>query len=78
MGSIAGVATALSIGGPGAIFWMWLLALLGTITKTAEITLAVHYRDIDETGRIRGGPMYYIRRGLGWPVLAPSSAPGSS
>ncbi len=70
MGSIAGVATALSIGGPGAVFWMWLLALLGTITKTAEITLAVHYRDIDETGRIRGGPMYYIRRGLGWPVLA--------
>ncbi len=70
MGSIAGVATALTIGGPGAIFWMWLLALFGTITKTAEITLAVHYRDIDPTGRIRGGPMYYIRRGLGWPALA--------
>jgi AGCS family alanine or glycine:cation symporter len=70
MGSIAGIAAALSIGGPGAIFWMWVLALLGTITKTAEITLAVHYRDIDEEGRIRGGPMYYIRRGLGWPVLA--------
>jgi AGCS family alanine or glycine:cation symporter len=70
MGSIAGVATALTIGGPGAIFWMWLLALLGTITKTAEITLAVHYRDIDPTGRLRGGPMYYIRRGLGWPALA--------
>ena len=49
---------------------MWLLALLGTITKTAEITLAVHYRDIDEQGRVRGGPMYYIRRGLGWPSLA--------
>lgn len=70
MGSIAGVATALSIGGPGAIFWMWLLALFATITKTAEITLAVHYRDIDETGRIRGGPMYYIDRGLGWRFLA--------
>ena len=70
MGSIAGMAVALSIGGPGAIFWMWLLALISTITKTAEITLAVHYRDIDETGRIRGGPMYYIRRGLGWPALA--------
>jgi len=70
MGSIAGVATALSIGGPGAIFWMWLLALMATITKTAEITLAVHYRDIDETGRIRGGPMYYIDRGLGWRFLA--------
>lgn len=70
MGSIAGMAVALSIGGAGAIFWMWLLALISTITKTAEITLAVHYRDIDETGRIRGGPMYYIRRGLGWPALA--------
>ena len=70
MGSIAGIAVALSIGGPGAIFWMWLLALISTITKTAEITLAVHYRDIDDTGRIRGGPMYYIRRGLGWPALA--------
>jgi len=70
MGSIAGVATALSAGGPGAIFWMWLLALLGTITKTAEISLAVHYRDIDDQGRIRGGPMYYINRGLGWPLLA--------
>ena len=64
------MAVALSIGGAGAIFWMWLLALISTITKTAEITLAVHYRDIDETGRIRGGPMYYIRRGLGWPALA--------
>lgn len=70
MGSIAGIAAALSIGGPGAIFWMWLLALLGTITKTAEITLAVHYRDVEEDGRLRGGPMYYIRKGLGWPVLA--------
>lgn len=70
MGSIAGVATALSVGGPGAIFWMWILALLGAITKMAEITLAVHYRDIDGEGRIRGGPMYYIRRGLGWPLLA--------
>ena len=66
MGSIAGMAVALSIGGAGAIFWMWLLALISTITKTAEITLAVHYRDIDETGRIRGGPMYYIEKGLKW------------
>lgn len=70
MGSIAGIATALSVGGPGSIFWMWLLALLGMMSKTAEITLAVHYRDIDEGGRIRGGPMYYINRGLGWPLLA--------
>jgi AGCS family alanine or glycine:cation symporter len=70
MGSIAGVAAALAVGGPGAIFWMWLLALLGTITKTAEISLAVHYRDVEESGRFRGGPMYYIRKGLGWPFLA--------
>ncbi len=70
MGSIAGVAAALAVGGPGSIFWMWLLALLGTITKTAEISLAVHYRDVEENGRFRGGPMYYIRKGLGWPLLA--------
>jgi len=74
MGSIAGVATALSVGGPGAIFWMWLLALLGMITKTAEVTLAVHYRDIDNQGRPQGrphgGPMYYINKGLGWKFLA--------
>ncbi|MHC4664313.1 MAG: alanine/glycine:cation symporter family protein, partial [Planctomycetota bacterium] len=70
MGSIAGVATALSVGGPGAIFWMWLFALMGMIAKTAEITLAVHYRDIDENGSIHGGPMYYIRKGLGWNSLA--------
>ncbi|MFC1556639.1 alanine/glycine:cation symporter family protein [candidate division KSB1 bacterium] len=70
MGSIAGVATALSVGGPGAIFWMWLLALLGMITKTVEITLAVHYREIDGEGNHRGGPMYYINKGLGWRPLS--------
>ena len=70
MGNIAGVATAISIGGPGAIFWMWLLALFGMLTKTAEITLAVHYREIDEEGNVRGGPMYYIKKGLGWTFLA--------
>ncbi len=70
MGNIAGVATAISIGGPGAIFWMWLLALFGMLTKTAEITLAVHYREIDEQGNVRGGPMYYINKGLGWTFLA--------
>ncbi len=68
-GNLAGVATALSIGGPGAIFWMWLMALLGMMLKTAEITLAVHYRDVDDRGHLRGGPMYYIRRGLGWNKL---------
>ncbi|MFC2165091.1 alanine/glycine:cation symporter family protein [Acidobacteriota bacterium] len=70
MGNMAGVATALSVGGPGAIFWMWLLAILGMMTKTVEITLAVHYRDIDKEGNPHGGPMYYITKGLGWPFLA--------
>lgn len=69
-GNIAGVATALSVGGPGAIFWMWLLAILGMMSKTAEITLAVHYRDVDPNGQTHGGPMYYIRKGLGWGALA--------
>jgi len=70
MGNMAGVATALSIGGPGAIFWMWILALLSMMTKTAEITLAVHYREVDSMGNLRGGPMYYIQKGLGWKSLA--------
>jgi len=70
MGNMAGVATALSLGGPGAVFWMWVLAFLGMMTKTAEVTLAVHYRDVDPEGRARGGPMHYIRKGLGRPLLA--------
>jgi AGCS family alanine or glycine:cation symporter len=70
MGNIAGVATALSVGGPGAIFWMWLLALIGMMSKTAEITLAVHYRSTDDEGNLHGGPMYYIQKGLGWTFLA--------
>jgi len=70
MGNMAGVATALSIGGPGAIFWMWVLAFFGMITKAAEITIAVHYRHVDEQGHINGGPMYYIERALGWKFLA--------
>jgi AGCS family alanine or glycine:cation symporter len=70
MGNIAGVATALSVGGAGAIFWMWILALAGMMTKTAEITLAVHYREVDGGGALHGGPMYYIRKGLGWSTLA--------
>jgi len=76
MGNMAGVATALSIGGPGAIFWMWVLALLSMMTKTAEITLAVHYREVDDKEIVRGGPMYYIRKGLGWDVLAKLFAAG--
>jgi AGCS family alanine or glycine:cation symporter len=70
MGNIAGVAIALSIGGPGAIFWMWVLAFLGMMTKTAEITLAVHYRETDEKGALHGGPMFYIKKALGWKFLA--------
>jgi len=70
MGNMAGVATALSIGGPGAIFWMWVLAFFGMITKTAEVTLGVHYREVDGNGHVHGGPMYYIRKALGWKFLA--------
>ena len=70
MGNMAGVATALSIGGPGAIFWMWVLAFFGMITKAAEVTIGVHYRDVDKNGHIHGGPMYYINKALGWKSLA--------
>ena len=70
MGNMAGVATALSIGGPGAIFWMWVLAFFGMITKAAEVTIGVHYRDVDENGHTHGGPMYYINKALGWKSLA--------
>lgn len=71
-GNIAGVATAIFLGGPGAIFWMWITALLGMATKYAEAVLAVKYREVDELGRHVGGPMYYIRNGLGekWRWLA--------
>lgn len=64
-GNIAGVATAIFLGGPGAIFWMWLTALFGMATKYAEAVLAVNYREIDENGAYVGGPMYYIKNGLG-------------
>ncbi len=64
-GNIAGVATAIAIGGPGAIFWMWLIALFGIATKYAEALLAVKYREIDSLGNYVGGPMYYIKNGLG-------------
>lgn len=71
-GNIAGVATAISLGGPGAVFWMWITALFGMATKYAEAVLAVRYREIDKQGRYVGGPMYYIRNGLGdnWRCLA--------
>ena len=64
-GNIAGVATAIYFGGPGAIFWMWLIALFGMATKYAEAVLAVKYREVDELGKYVGGPMYYIKNGLG-------------
>ena len=64
-GNIAGVAGAIAIGGPGAVFWMWIAALLGMIVKYAEVVLAVHYRKKAADGTYRGGPMYYIRDGLG-------------
>lgn len=71
-GNIVGVATAITIGGPGAIFWMWVTAILGMALAFAESSLAIKYREIDENGRINGGPMYYIRKGLGknWTWLA--------
>lgn len=71
-GNIAGVATAIALGGPGAVFWMWMTALVGMATKYAEAVLAIHYREVDAEGRHVGGPMYYIRNGLGknWSWLA--------
>ena len=71
-GNIAGVAGAIAIGGPGAVFWMWISALLGMCTKFAEVTLAVHFRERNKDGDLVGGPMYYIKNGLGskWMWLA--------
>jgi AGCS family alanine or glycine:cation symporter len=64
-GNIAGVATAIALGGPGALFWMWCTALVGMATKYAEAVLAVRFREVDEKGNHVGGPMYYIKNGLG-------------
>ncbi|MEN8177009.1 MAG: sodium:alanine symporter family protein [Pseudomonadota bacterium] len=64
-GNIAGVGTAIALGGPGALFWMWCTALVGMATKYAEAVLAVRYREVDEKGNHVGGPMYYIKNGLG-------------
>jgi AGCS family alanine or glycine:cation symporter len=68
-GNIAGVATAIASGGPGALFWMWMTGLVGMATKYSEALLAVKYRETDADGRMRGGPMYYIANGLGWKWL---------
>ncbi|MEI4769374.1 sodium:alanine symporter family protein [Psychrobacillus sp. FJAT-51614] len=65
VGNIGGVATAIAIGGPGAVFWMWITALLGMITKTVEVSLSVYYRNTDEKGNPYGGPTYYMEKGLG-------------
>ncbi|MBM7855386.1 AGCS family alanine or glycine:cation symporter [Desulfohalotomaculum tongense] len=68
-GNIAGVATAFVLGGPGAIFWMWVTAFFGMATKYGEAILAIKYRTVDENGNMAGGPMYYIEKGLGWKWL---------
>lgn len=77
VGNIGGVATAIAVGGPGAVLWMWVAALVGMIIKMAEVTLAVYYRSKDENGVPFGGPTYYMEKGLGeekgfkaWPILA--------
>lgn len=63
-GNIAGVATAIAMGGPGAVFWMWVTALVGMATKYASCSLALHFRDIHEDGSASGGPMYFIKKGF--------------
>ncbi|MCD6380409.1 sodium:alanine symporter family protein [bacterium] len=72
IGNIAGVATAIHYGGPGALFWMWVTAILGTASKFTECTLSTHFRKIGADGVISGGPMYYIEKGMGnkWKFLA--------
>jgi len=72
VGNIVGVATAILVGGPGAVFWMWMTALVGMGTKYSSCLLSVKYRKIDDHGEAHGGPMYYIERGMGkkWKVLA--------
>ncbi|HDH08963.1 MAG TPA: sodium:alanine symporter family protein, partial [Gammaproteobacteria bacterium] len=63
-GNIAGVATAISLGGPGALFWMWITAFIGMATKFTECTLSLKFREIDENGHVAGGPMYTLLNGL--------------
>ncbi len=74
VGNIAGVATALTLGGPGAIFWMWVSAFFGMMVKYAEVVLAVHYREKGPDGQYRGGPMHYIQKGLHAKPLAAAFA----
>lgn len=70
IGSITGVATAVAAGGLGAIFWMWVVGFIGMATKYAEAILGIKYREPDKTGKMSGGPMYYLEKGLGWKRLA--------
>ena len=65
LGNITGVAIAITVGGPGAIFWMWIMGFVGMATKYGEAVLAVKYRETDSNGSFVGGPMYYIKNGLG-------------
>lgn len=74
VGNIAGVATAIFLGGPGALFWLWVSGLLGMATKFSEIVIALHYREPDETGTMRGGAMYILKKGLGLPWLGTAFA----
>ena len=69
-GNIAGVGTAIAIGGPGALFWMWVTAFVGMATKYAESLLSLHFRDVHKDGSVSGGPMYYLEKGLGQKWLA--------
>jgi AGCS family alanine or glycine:cation symporter len=68
-GNIVGVSLAITMGGPGALFWMWITGLFGMATKYSEAVLAIKYREVDEFGTMSGGPMYYISKGLGWKWL---------
>ena len=68
-GNITGIATAITIGGPGAVFWMWISAFFGMVTKYSEILLALTFREKNVKGENVGGPMYYIENGLGWKWL---------
>ncbi len=74
--NIVGVGVAIAIGGPGAMFWMWVIALIGMASKYSEILLGVKYREKNEEGHFVGGPMYYIQKGLGWKWLAVMFAGG--
>ena len=69
VGNIAGVATAIAAGGPGALFWMWITGLVGMATKYSEAVLAIKYREKDKFGTLSGGPMYFLSKGLGMKLL---------